>query len=49
MAGPLYLLSDYNVLILIILAAVVYLAVMYLIKGFDKKTILEIVRLKAND
>ncbi len=49
MAVPLYLLNDYNVLILILLAAVVYLIVMYLIKGFDKKTVLEIVRLKSND
>lgn len=46
MAAPLYLLNDYNVLFLIILAFMVYLTVLYLIKGFDKKTILEIVRLK---
>ncbi len=46
MAIPLYLFNNYNVLVLILLAVVVYPIAMYLIKGFDKKTILEIIRLK---
>lgn len=49
MAVPLWLLDNYSILILIPLAVLIYLPVLYLIKGFDKKVILEIFRLKAND
>lgn len=46
MAIPLYLFNDYNVLLLISLAAFIYLITLYLVGGIKKEMILEVIRLK---
>ena len=49
MAMPLAFLPSVHFLILIILGTAVYFISLYLLKGFDKKLVLEIIRLKKNE
>ncbi|MFH1173495.1 MAG: flippase [bacterium] len=46
MALPLYFFNDYNLLLLISVAAFIYLAAIYLLKAFTRETVMEIFRLK---
>jgi len=46
MSIPFYFLPDLNFIILICLGTLVYFTALYFLKGFDKKTILEIVNIK---
>jgi len=46
MAVPLYLFPDLNFLAALIMGALVYFAALYLVKGFDQKMVLEIIKIK---
>ncbi len=46
MCLPLYLFSSWNLFLLIFIATINYLRMMYLIKGFSKELILEIIKIK---
>jgi hypothetical protein len=49
MAIPLYLLPNLNFVIAIFMGALIYFGALYLLKGFDKQTILEIVKIKKDE
>ena len=49
MAIPLYFLSNFNFAISIFIGILVYFTTLYLLGGFDKKTVLEIVKIKKDE
>lgn len=46
MCAAIYFLINLNLLLLVILGAAVYFAVLYLLRGYNKETVMEIIRLK---